>query len=48
MRKDKYVDKMQASLELLDRITQRLESEAGWDQAIFNGKCLEEAPWFIS
>ena len=35
-----YIRPTQASIELLDRITQRLNTENGWDQAIFNEVCI--------
>lgn len=31
-----YIRSTEAALLLLDKIVQRIETEAGWDQAIFN------------
>lgn len=37
-----YIRPTLASIELLDRITHRLNTENGWDQAIFNEVCMAE------
>ena len=34
-----YIRPTLAAVELMDRITQRLNTEDGWDQAIFNEVC---------
>lgn len=38
-----YIRPTRASVDLLERIIHRLNTEDGWDQAIFNEVCLASA-----
>lgn len=42
-----YIRPTQASLYLLQRIAHRLDTEDGWDQAIFNEVCFHMLPHCI-